>query len=420
MKKLFSLLVVLMAICTSSWAGQPVISFSGEVLKGGEGTIVVSLECNGEEIRGFQCDIILPDGFEFTTFSDGKKTHMFESATNMIVGGNSGTSRRRFLVYSSDADPDDPFHGAYSIKNDGPVFEIAIKENGSNSEAGEAALTKVTGSDEPNGDKKIAISCNPPSTGGGNQSFNQDDTDFNIQVFGTILDEESTTLCKEYDGPGVLVKRTIKAGVWNTICLPFAMTNEQMMAAFGENVSLADFKGITFKNNNKDMTIKFASVKPAAIEANHPYIILIDKDEDIKKFSLKGTVEVIPNNNPSLQINNGNFYGTPFMQTFRGMGKFGYHPIYLSSNNFYYLQDGSELTLKGFRAYIDWPLGDYVQANSSANVNFFVDDDAIDGIDGVTTNKVVEGVYDLQGRKVDDEHLKRGVYIIDGKKVVVK
>ena len=56
-----------------------------------------------------------------------------------------------------------------------------------------------------------------------------------------VLDELSTTAPEDASGVDVRVKRTIKAGDWNTICLPFAMTEEQCKAAFGDDVELADF-----------------------------------------------------------------------------------------------------------------------------------------------------------------------------------
>lgn len=424
MKKLCSSLVVLIAMCTSAWAGQPVISFSGEVLKGGEGVLVVSIDCNGEEVRGFQCDIILPEGFEFTTFSDNKKFHMLEAGENMTVGGNNNSPRRRVLIYSADADPSNPNGGAFAIKKDGPVFEMAIKETSSDVVAGGSATGRVTGSDEPNGDPLISISCNPSSAGGGNQSFQQEDTKYSIVVWGAILDEESTTVCQAYDGPGVLVKRTIKAEKWNTICLPFAMDEAQVMAVFGENTEIADFKGITYKDGDKDLKVKFSRVTPSAFEANHPYIFKPGSkiSEDIKRFAVMETVTIEPSSqNVKIEIDEDAFYGNYVVRTFTG-ARYDSH-LYLSDNKFYYLKKDAPLEIKAFRGWIESEdkLYDYIRNNpSSANVNFFVDDDVIDGIDGITTNKVVEGVYDLQGRKVNDEHLKRGVYIINGKKVVVK
>lgn len=426
MKKLCSSLVVLIAMCTSAWAGQPVISFSGDVLKGGEGVLVVSIDCNGEEVRGFQCDIILPEGFEFTTFSDNKKFHMLEAGENMTVGGNNNSPRRRVLIYSADADPSNPTGGAFAIKKDGPVFEMAIKETSSDVVAGGSATGRVTGSDEPNGDPLISISCNPSSAGGGNQSFQQEDTGYNIDVWGAILDEESTVVCKAYDGPGVLVKRVMKANMWNTICLPFAMTNEQMRASFGDDFSLAEYKGVSINKSKTTMSMKFSSIQPESIEANHPYIIKLgsDKTEGIKKFSIKEDAVVItPSNDPYIQVGSDYFVGTPYKLTKTGSARENYYPIYLQNNVFYFLMNTKVLTLTGFKGYIECKDPNYltyVNNNSSANINYFVDDEEIDGIDGITTNKVVEGVYDLQGRKVNDEHLKRGVYIIDGKKVVVK
>lgn len=81
--------------------------------------------------------------------------------------------------------------------------------------------------------------------------------------------------------------------------------------------------------------------------------------------------------------------------------------------------------MKGFRGWFD--IEEMVKfiknVSSNANMNLFVDDEQITGIDGIPTSvPAAKGVYDLQGRKVSNElqSLKKGVYIIDGKKVVVK
>ena len=374
MKKLFSLFVVLMAICTSSWAGQPVLTLSGEVSKGGEGFITLSVACDGEEVRDLQVDIILPKGFEFSENENGStKVRYHEeiqsadytaALNNDDIASYTASPRRRLLFNT--------ITGA--LMKDGPILDIFIKEVSSTVEIGETVNALATGSCEGSGDPKITFSLQHSVT------KHQEDTEFTIEVWGAILDEENKTKnsIATAETGGVLVKRTIKAGKWNTICLPFAMDNDQVIAVFGDDVEIADFKGIKYENGD-DISVKFSRVTPSAIEANHPYIFKPGSkiSEDIKRFIV---------------------------------------------NKFYYLERGAELELKGFRGILESPkIKAYVTNNQSANVNFFVDDETIDGIDGVTTsNKVVEGVYDLQGRKVNDEHLKRGVYIIDGKKVVVK
>lgn len=415
MKKLFSLLVVLIAVCASAWADDPVISVSGEVIKGGEGFITLSIECNGVQVRDMQCDIILPQGFVFSEDENGKtkvsyhedvQSSDYRAGINDEDNATYTASPRRRVVFNSTTGV---------LLKDGPFLDIFIKEVNSEIEIGETTTGTVTGSNEPNGDKFITISCQ------GGVTVHQEDADIPIDVWGAILDEENTTKFDDYDGTGVLVKRTIKVGVWSTICLPFALSNEQIKEKFGEDVDLAEFNGITYKNDDKDMTIKFKRVDE--MKANNPYIIKLGSDitEDIKSFSfINETLDITYDEMPYVEVNEEYFVGVPIVTSFKGNKLQNNHPIYLSSNKFYYLKHNAELTLKGFRAYILCShIGSFVSKNP-ANVNFFVDDDVIDGIDGIMSNKVVEGVYDLQGRKVNDEHLKRGVYIIDGKKVVVK
>ena len=50
------------------------------------------------------------------------------------------------------------------------------------------------------------------------------------------------------------------------------------------------------------------------------------------------------------------------------------------------------------------------------------DDNGTTGINGVENRIVVEGIYDLQGRKldIDPDDLPQGLYIMNGKKVVKK
>jgi len=72
-----------------------------------------------------------------------------------------------------------------------------------------------------------------------------DNVEFNIEVVEniTILDENSTTVPTSATDVKVRVLRTVNANEWSTICLPFAMTEEQCKTAFGSDVELGDFAG---------------------------------------------------------------------------------------------------------------------------------------------------------------------------------
>ena len=116
----------------------------------------------------------------------------------------------------------------------------------------------------------------------GGQVHNVADSQFTITIaeaidLHTILDELSEDLPAATTEPvDVRVKRTINANQWSTICLPFAMTEEQVTAAFGTDVELADFSGATPEYEGEDVvkiTLNFDPV--TAIEANYPYVIKV-------------------------------------------------------------------------------------------------------------------------------------------------
>lgn len=80
-------------------------------------------------------------------------------------------------------------------------------------------------------------------------------------------------------------------------------------------------------------------------------------------------------------------------------------------------------TLGAFRAYFDIPSVAGAPAISSYELNFGEDDENTTGIIEVNTNNTnltnkAEGVFDLQGRRV--ENPAKGLYIVNGKKIVIK
>jgi len=239
-----------------------------------------------------------------------------------------------------------------------------------------------------------------------------------------ILDETSTTAPKASDGAvDVLVKRTIKANEWSTICLPFDMTEAQVAAAFGDNVQLADFKGYNVTEEGEDVvgiTVNFDNV--TAIEANHPYIIKVNNA--IAEFTVDG-VNIAPDDAPCVSFG----YETGRPKVYHPMDFIGtyvadfdfYHDalsraLFLSGNKFYYATENTR-HMKAFRAYFDFDdvLSEVAGAGARISMNF----DEMTGIsdnnrEAITNNRY----YDLQGRRV--EKPSKGLYIRNGKKEIVK
>lgn len=258
----------------------------------------------------------------------------------------------------------------------------------------------------------------------GQTTVDMPDVTFSITVGNPwiTLDENSTVLPPTTDGEvDILVKRTIPANRWNTICLPFAMTEGQVKEAFGEDVELAEFIEYEVTEENDEITKIDVVFEPALLskhgfKANYPYII--KTSNNISEFMVSSTLE--PNEEDAYaEYTNGKtgsrkeVYGT-FYGTLRAGQKLQDNQLFLNQGNFWYSAGNN--TIKAFRGYFDFV--DILSSKESAsNVRMIVGDTEtdIESLTGVVRN---DALYDLQGRKVKTPN--GGIYINNGKKIVVK
>ena len=76
-------------------------------------------------------------------------------------------------------------------------------------------------------------------------------------------------------------------------------------------------------------------------------------------------------------------------------------------------------TIPAFRCYLE--VED--ESGAQARLGITIDDSEINGISEnvlVNSGKFANAIYDLNGRRIDSSTLKKGMYIMNGKKVVVK
>ena len=59
----------------------------------------------------------------------------------------------------------------------------------------------------------------------------------------TVLDETATEIPANADVTDVTLKRTFNANKWNPVCLPFALSAEQITALFGAESEVAEYMG---------------------------------------------------------------------------------------------------------------------------------------------------------------------------------
>jgi hypothetical protein len=198
---------------------------------------------------------------------------------------------------------------------------------------------------------------------------------------------------------------------WNTLCLPFDVTIADSPLA-GDNV-VAKVLNAAQSSLDSDgkLTLKF-SAAPATIPAGTPFIVKWNNTGiDLVNPVFNGVI--VNNAVTSVEFGDGNasFVGTysPFAITDENIrsillltsaGKLGYSKV--------------NRTLGSCRAYI-------LTTGTQAAREFVVDfgDGETTNIQQVESGKLkVEGYYDLQGRKVAQP--TKGLYIVNGKKVVVK
>lgn len=237
-----------------------------------------------------------------------------------------------------------------------------------------------------------------------------------VDVRTVVLDENSTTAPEAADGVNVRVLRTINANVWSTICLPFAMTEEQTKEAFGEDVQLADFTGYeTKEDDDENITGIKVNFEPAnAIEANHPYIIKVSAP--VTEFSVEG-VDIDPEEEPTkAAVKRTKKQWSEMIGTYTAETTVEEQMLVLSGGKFWYSVGLTKM--KAFRAYFDF--FDVLTEVEEASVKVLIDlDDEETGIDGIIGSQSNGRWYDLSGRNVAKPS-QRGIYIQKGKKTLVK
>lgn len=209
----------------------------------------------------------------------------------------------------------------------------------------------------------------------------------------------------------ISLNRKLVKGAWNTICLPFDVSEDQAKSAFGADVRIAALNA-----ESKGNTLVFEDKKAEGIKAAVPYLIMPSEvkadnqyefyNVDIKAgdagqaatldgFAFKGIYNKV---DITQDINNSESYAA-----------------FLGANNTLF-KAKSGTTTKGFRAYFAIP-----NSTTTSALRVVVDGNAT-SIKNINCGVVEsdDAVYNLQGQRVDAHNLMPGLYIKAGKKFVVR
>ena len=229
-----------------------------------------------------------------------------------------------------------------------------------------------------------------------------------------MLDELSATAPVAETNANVRVRRTIQAGEWSTICLPFAMTEEQCKEAFGDDVQLGDFTAWESEEDDDGniVAIKVTFGDISSIEANHP--VIIKTSVDLAEFTVDG-VDIEVEDEPTVQVGKKKAERGYFIGTYMAGTEVPENDLFLSDNKFWYSKGLTKM--KAFRGYFEFADVLTEVEEASARINIFFDEPT--GVRPVSHTSAEEDCYyNLAGQRV--ESVRKGLYIKNHQKVFVK
>lgn len=204
----------------------------------------------------------------------------------------------------------------------------------------------------------------------------------------------------------VVMTRTFKAG-WNTYCMPF----DYNVADLGTDVKVQEF--VSADNNG----LNFAAISDGVLKANNPYLVFFPTE------TVKGTTDApiffattVNSYNPTPVTCGSYTFSGNYTANMNMSGKYGVADF----NGVQKLRiGGATATLPAGCAYFT------ANTNNANGMLIRLDGGNTTGILDVNTGVVVENtaVYNLQGVKVSNNGiagLPAGIYVMGGKKVIVK
>ena len=213
----------------------------------------------------------------------------------------------------------------------------------------------------------------------------------------------------------MLAGRTLyKDGDWNTLCLPFAMTEEQVSAQLAParlmTLGTSSFSGGTLTLNFEEGT---------TIEAGKPYIVKWTAGGANIENPIFTGVTVSTATAPFVTAS-VDFIGTTSPVTLTGGDR---TKLYLgAANTLYY--PSADVTINSCRAYFELKggisAGDLPNNIQAFVLNFGGEETDIITIENERVKSENESWFSIDGRKLTGKPSAKGIYINNGKKVIIK
>lgn len=235
-------------------------------------------------------------------------------------------------------------------------------------------------------------------------------------------------------------------GKWYTMCLPFDMTAQQLKSAYGSKVEVVEFSDVevvTKPNNDKIVTLKFKQ-PVTETKAHHPYMIHPSLHKGTQTGVKTTIVGIKKQEEKQESLNAQKVVKTADGVTYTFIGNYA-KDKHLQQFSYYYYSGIDETQYKnGFYKWIKSGSGTWTPytacvlmnkdngANAKPSISYYLE--SIDGqTTAIDTLPVMPAVHDMQQGKVytitgqlvqqgiiNLKALPQGVYIVNGKKYIVR
>lgn len=225
----------------------------------------------------------------------------------------------------------------------------------------------------------------------------------NVKTFEYKENEDNNI--EAWENSDIILNRTLVADKWNTLCVPFAISGEEIKANFGEGTLVEKFEAV---NGN---TVNFADA--TSIEPGVPYFIKPTVTGTTYTFNGKEVSADAPKTEGNADV------------TFQGI----YSPTDITNDGTVkaagVTEDGKVLFVnagsktKAFRCF--FTISDNTSITPAMlKISIKGVETAINSIVMGNSNTTDNAIYNLQGQRVNGNSLTKGIYIKNGKKFAVK
>ena len=225
----------------------------------------------------------------------------------------------------------------------------------------------------------------------------------NVKTF--VYNENEANNIEAWEISDITLNRTLVADKWNTLCVPFAISEEEIKANFGEGTLVEKFEAV---NGN---TVNFADA--TSIEAGVPYLIKPTVAGTTYTFYGKEVSADAPKTEGNADVTFQGIY-SPTDITNKGTVKAA---GVTEGGKVLFVNPGSQT--KAFRCF--FTISDNASITPAMlKISIKGVETAINSIVMDNSNATDNAVYNLQGQRVNGNSLTKGIYIKNGKKFAVK